>query len=166
MQLNIKTRTPGLYAIDFANGKRYVGISCRDARKRVQRHLRAAARGVAGTLNDAIRKHPPVRAFLLVQCEDRVALALMEKRAIRVFSTLRTGHGYNTLLGGYTPCPVNRRAADEAARRRKISAAMTGRPKSLAHRQNISAARIGMVFSQETCRRLSQSHQRSEQKHV
>lgn len=90
-----------LYALDFPNGKRYLGISSKTAEERWQVHLMRVREGRAHALQNAIRKYGAdnVKVSTLVVSDDWEYLCDLEKRAIVQFNT-RVPHGYNLTAGG------------------------------------------------------------------
>lgn len=147
-----------LYALDFPNGKRYIGITTKTAEVRFKGHEQAlrTAKTNGPMLYRAWRKHgaPALTVLAIVEDED---LFETERRAISVFGTLSPG-GYNLTEGGEAGCSqhpevrakigaASRNPSDET--RAKLSAAGRGKkmsPEAIAKR---SAARRGKKRSPE-----------------
>jgi hypothetical protein len=122
-----------LYCLDFPNGKKYIGQSERPLRRLAQ-HKLVARRGSRFPVHAAIRRYG--NPLLHVLCiGERDYIAALEIKAIEAFKTRdRRRFGYNVSLGG----DISPAVTPEA--RAKISAALTGRAKSLEERARLSAA--------------------------
>ena len=162
-----------LYALDFPNGKRYIGITTKTAAERLKGHERDAPREKPGggpVLYRAWRKHG-APALTVLAIVDDADLLETEKRAIAVFGTLSPG-GYNLTEGG----DANPSKHPEV--RAKMSAAATGRkqsPEMIAKRAaknrgrkrpaeataRTAAARRGMKHSDAARAKMSAAHKGS-----
>lgn len=177
-----------LYALTFASGKKYIGITTRSMPRRLSDHRRAAARGNTAAVYSAWRKYgePSVSTLAVV---ENAQLYDTEMRAIKIFNTF--GHdGYNSTPGGEaspmlvpatakkvsllasTPERIARnievhlgsKRSDEA--RARMSAGHTGInkgvPKSAEHRRKISEAnKIAVrtyVATPEHCAKISKAN--------
>lgn len=142
-----------LYALDFPNGKRYIGITTKTAEVRFKGHERDAPREKPGggpALYRAWRKHgaPALTVLAIVEDED---LLETEKRAVAVFGTLSPG-GYNLTEGG----DANPSKRPEV--RAKMSAAATGRKQSLEMIAKRAAANRGKKRSAEAIAKTAAAH--------
>jgi len=122
-----------LYALDFPNGKRYIGVTTKTADARFKTHEKALrmAKPNCAAVYSAWRKHGAPTLTVLAIVED-ADLFETEKRAIAVFGTLSPG-GYNLTVGGESS------PAKHPEVRAKIGAAL--RNPSDATRAKLSAAR-------------------------
>lgn len=135
-----------LYRLTFPNGKAYIGITSKTARKRFAVHVSDSRRcGEAYPLREAIRKYGPesVSVMTLVKA-DWDYLKDLERRAIVAFGT-KVPHGYNVTEGGDG---VLGRPASER-QRAAVSAALKGKPRSAEHCANIARAKLGSKHSEE-----------------
>jgi len=123
-----------LYCLDFPNGKKYVGLTQRPAR-RFRDHRGSAAKG-NNPVQKAIRKYgmPPLRVLC---AGTKEYIADLEIKAIAAFQTRNADFGYNVSLGGdLSPSLVPEVAA-------KISSAQRNSARNLAHLAKLSAANKG-----------------------
>lgn len=118
-----------LYALDFPNGKRYIGIS-KNARTRFAYHLCAAKRGVTFPVYNAIRKYQDSITFRILAVGTREYIEAMEVRAIAIYETRNPMFGYNVQLGGGKTRYGLKNSEQHRAR---ISCALTGKPLSEEH---------------------------------
>lgn len=175
-----------LYAIDFPNGKRYIGITTGTLQRRWTQHKQAAARGESTLLYRAMRKYGTATISALAEYDDWDALCIVEQRAIAAYNTMEP-HGYNLCAGGYgvhglvrTPEHVakisaslkgkrqtdeviarmaetqRRRLADPAARQR-ISQALTGKRHSEETKRKMSASQRGRQVADDTRQKIAAS---------
>lgn len=150
-----------LYSLKFPNGKLYIGITSKTARRRTIVHRSHARTGPDCALHRAIRKYgeKSFSVAVLMVASDWNYLCEMERRAIASFGTL-VPSGYNQSLGGEGVLGV---PATEEARMRR-SKAMKG--KGLGNkfalgyrhtddaRRKIAAAGTGATFSDERRARI------------
>jgi hypothetical protein len=140
-----------LYCLDFPNGKKYIGLTCKP-RKRLNAHRYWAVRISPLPVYKAMKKHGfPLYRILCIGSRDYIAE--LEVRTIAAFRTRSSRYGYNVFLGGdLGPAHTPQAAA-------KISAANKGRLKGLRRPPEfgakISAAKKGIKFSPEHCARIS-----------
>lgn len=132
-----------LYAVNFPNGKVYIGITRSPVIQRLWEHKSMARRGKPGAVYRAMRKHG------IGSCEIRTLarasweyLLKLEVRAIAAFNT-KTPNGYNMTDGGEG---ITNLSAEARAR---ISAAQRGTARSAAQRAAISAAQKGRIHTPE-----------------
>ncbi len=153
-----------LYALDFPNGKRYIGITTKTAEVRLKGHEQAlrTAKTNGPVLYRAWRKHgaPALTVLAIVEDED---LYDTEKRAIAVFGTLSPG-GYNLTEGGESsPMKHPEVAAKAAAAKRGVKRSAETRARMSTAKRNpsaetrakISAAGLGRKASAEACANMS-----------
>lgn len=90
-----------LYSLTSPSGKRYIGISSKDAQARWKIHQMRVREGRSQALQQAIRKYGADKFILrtLVIADDWPYLCNLEERAIVAFNT-RAPHGYNLTKGG------------------------------------------------------------------
>lgn len=94
-----------LYAIDFPNGKRYIGITSKDtAQARFQQHVANLHRPTPrrGALYAALQKYGSAAVIvrtLAADIDDWELLCLAEQEAIEKFNSMAP-HGYNLTTGG------------------------------------------------------------------
>jgi hypothetical protein len=124
-----------LYRLDFASGKRYVGITAQTAGQRMAGHRRRAKDGRALAVYRAWRRYGEPRMIVLARANGAFLL-MLEERAVRAYGTYGHG-GYNMIPGG----AANTACATET--RLKIAAKAKGRRPSLATREKMSASRMG-----------------------
>lgn len=142
---------------NIVNGKAYIGLTTLTLAARWSRHVRLAARGVGYALHAAIRAYG-VDSFLIDEVamplnEDPKSLAALECELISQAESLAPG-GYNLTRGG-----DGVGGCDETAR--KISASLTGKKLSDAHRAALKAGAIGRKNgspSSETRAKISASN--------
>jgi group I intron endonuclease len=131
---------PLIYCItNTVTGKRYIGQTIRPKEQRWQRHLNDAQnKSIPFALHKSIRKHGPgaFKVEQLTTC-DESQLDWLEQFFIWLYDTQNRKHGYNMTEGG-------------GGRR--------GHKVSEASRRKLSEARTGIKFSEEHCRKISQSH--------
>lgn len=110
---------PFLYALTFANNKKYIGITTRSLKCRFSQHKKLHVTGKTA-IYAAWRKHgePTMQALAVVERDD---LATTEIRAISVFNTL-CPNGYNTSFGGDTSPMSNPAVVAKAVATRKAGA--------------------------------------------
>jgi predicted GIY-YIG superfamily endonuclease len=85
-----------LYALTFANGKRYIGISTRPHR-RFGDHV-AGKTGVA--VQNAVRRHGPPHMAIIRWVDGKTEAQRLEKKAIADYRTNEAAFGYNLTMGG------------------------------------------------------------------
>lgn len=87
-----------LYALTFASGKKYIGVTTSSIPRRLSGHRRAASRGNTAAVYSAWRKHG-VPSIAILAVVENAQLYDTEMRAIKIFNTF--GHdGYNSTPGG------------------------------------------------------------------
>lgn len=141
---------PGLYRIDFPNGKSYIGVSRTNMRVRSLNHFTDARRGNRTAVCNALRHYGSATFRALAICSDPETLSLMERGAIRAYETLAP-LGYNIETGGLFPGPVAG-FKHSAETRAKMSAARRGRPRTeaeLRHLKDMAAIRGPVTDAQK-----------------
>lgn len=89
-----------IYKITSPCGKSYIGMTTRSLKWRLARHTEHALRGVAGLLQDAIRKYGlDAMVAEVIEEVSRSELSAAEIRAIAQFNTIHP-HGLNMSVGG------------------------------------------------------------------
>lgn len=123
-----------IYALNFPNGKRYIGMTSMLLSKRLAVHRMALKRECKSALYRAWRKHgdPEVQTLAVV---EKHMLRDTERKAIAVFGTM-VPNGYNLVAGGEG-------GGVSAESRRKMSIARKGKPKSAEHRRQIGLGQLG-----------------------
>lgn len=112
---------PGVYLIDFPDGRNYVGLTQKPLNKRRRDHHGQARWGKDTLVAEGLRVYGDAAKFkMLVSCKDPHTLRVLETEFIKTFGTL-TPKGRNTSPGGTLV------AASSA---KKISAALKGRKMS------------------------------------
>lgn len=89
-----------LYKLDFPNGKCYIGITSRTAKKRFEEHCRASQN--KSPVQKAIHKYGTNNVVLtvLATIDNWELLCLAEMEAIKKYDTFNRQNGYNLTLGG------------------------------------------------------------------
>ena len=91
-----------VYMLEFASGKKYIGITAHSISERVSAHRSQAARKSSNLLvHKAWRKYGEPTVTVLAEI-PREQLAEAEIAAIREHRTMRP-HGYNSSEGGFIP---------------------------------------------------------------
>jgi group I intron endonuclease len=119
---------------NLVSGKVYIGLTMTSIATRWRRHVELAARGQGYALHDAIRKYG-VDSFLIEEVaspieKDRDALAELERLLIAQAGSVSPG-GYNLTAGGDG-------VGGCEATAKKISASLTGKKLTDAHRATLS----------------------------
>lgn len=87
-----------VYSLTFASGKKYIGITKHDVKRRFLQHKNSAQKGAKQLVYNAWRLHgDPVCAVLKIVKDDQ--LQAEEILAIKRHKTL-TPNGYNCTAGG------------------------------------------------------------------
>lgn len=160
-----------LYALEFASGKRYIGITESTPEKRFKYHKKLAPFRTDLLVYRAWRKYGEPRVLTMAMATGKYLLDL-EMRAIASYGTFGPG-GYNLTPGGESS-PLNlphvraktiaahigsKRSPETCAR---ISAAKRGvpfsRPRSAETRAKLSASLMGHRHSDETKKKISMKH--------
>lgn len=128
-----------LYVLAFPNGKAYVGITRVAAKRRLIGHMAVANCGSPFAVHRAIRKYGEPR-LITVLSGDIEEMKEYEKSLIAEFGTKGRG-GYNMTDGG----DGSNGCVRTAETRRRLSAALTGRSLSSAHRTAIGKGNRGNV---------------------
>lgn len=125
---------------NLVTGLKYIGQTRYTVENRWARHVRKAKAGSIIDLHQAIREFGE-GAFvktILETCLDLGSLLEAERRWIRDLNTTDPTVGYNRTLGGQTGEITERT-------RQKISASLTGKQKTSAHRAKLSEASRKLV---------------------
>jgi hypothetical protein len=139
-----------LYRLDFASGKRYVGITEKPrVGDRMNWHSSEARLGSTLAVHRAWRKYGAPRVTVLAKASGAYLLDL-ERRAVHAYGTYGPG-GYNLTTGG------NVSPARMPDVRAKLSHAATGRRHSPETRAKLSTARKGKPLSSEHCAKISEA---------
>ena len=141
-----------LYQITFPNGKSYIGITSKSAKRRFASHCSNSKRTPP-------ENYPLYRAL---RATDQSAvkvqtllhgnwdyLQYMERKAIAAFGT-KVPHGYNVTEGGEGA--LGRPASDR--QKAAVSAALKGKTRSPEHSANIAKAKIGTKHTEEAKRKI------------
>jgi group I intron endonuclease len=123
-----------IYALNFPNGKRYIGMTSMLLSKRMAIHRMALKRQCSSALYRAWRKHGDPKVETLAVVEKHM-LRDTERKAIAVFGTM-VPNGYNLVAGGEG-------GGVSAESRRKMSLARKGKRKSEEHRRRIGLGQLG-----------------------
>jgi len=150
-----------LYRLDFASGKRYIGITNEPtAKRRFLTHRGSAKAGSGLAVHRAWRKYGEPRMKVLAIATGEFLLEL-ERRAVAAFRT-SDRDGYNLTPGGdFNPAttPEARAKMSLARRGRPLSpetrAKMSARVFTAEHRANIAKAKTGSKHSPETIAKLT-----------
>jgi len=139
-----------LYQIEFPNGKKYIGISRREANERAKEHFGNARKSARSILYSAIRKFGETNCKVktLVVANDFNYLKDIEIRAIAGFKT-KYPNGYNSTRGGdgvnELPDKIRKRANaalkkkwDNPERKKAVSDARKNNWKDPEYRKRIS----------------------------
>lgn len=161
-----------LYAINFQNGKKYIGIS-KNAGKRFSRHLALAKRGSKLPVHCALRKYSDKAKLSVLAIGSREYILEMEVKAISVYATCDRTKGYNVTVGGdngilghkmseetkkiwrESRVPHNKGIPLSEEQKQKLSLANLGRKHSPETREKMSRAHSGRVISEDHRRKLS-----------
>lgn len=122
-----------IYCLEFANGKKYIGMTSDLLRRRMSIHRMSLKRSQAAVYR-AWRKYGDPKVSTLAVVEKHM-LRDTERKAIAVFGTM-VPNGYNLVAGGEG-------GGVSAESRRKMSLARAGVPKSAEHRKNIGLGQLG-----------------------
>jgi hypothetical protein len=141
------TQTGSLYRLDFADGKRYIGVTTQSMARRVGQHISKVARGAGSAMYSAWRECGAPRVVVLARAGGAFLFEL-ERRAIGAYGTLWPT-GYNTMTGG------EMNAASMPHIREKISAANRGREISATTRAKLAASRRGRPLSAQCRAKIS-----------
>jgi GIY-YIG catalytic domain len=95
---DIDTRIWSLYSINFPNGKRYIGITCRE-KERWKEHKNWSQKGEPMLVCRALKKYPDASFSVLVRGNQNY-IAELEIAVIKKFKTRDLNFGYNVALGG------------------------------------------------------------------
>lgn len=136
-----------IYALDFSNGKSYIGSTVARPNNRYKEHVKAAKLFPERELYTAWNQIglPIMRVLAIV---ERAHLVETESRAIQHFNTF-VPHGYNSVTGSI------KGAIQCQAVRDKISKSGKGRTFSEEHRRSLSIARMGIRPSAEVRAKMS-----------
>lgn len=126
-----------IYCLEFANGKKYIGMTSQLLADRMVTH-RIDARSKGAAVYRAWRKYGEPKASILAFVEKHM-LRDTERKAIAVFNTM-VPNGYNLVAGGEG-------GGVSAESRRKMSEARKGVPKSPEHRKKIGDANRGKIWA-------------------
>jgi predicted GIY-YIG superfamily endonuclease len=88
-----------VYCITLRNGKRYIGVTSKGWRTRLEQHVYAAQRGGCLTLHCAIRKYGVSGGRTLAICDTEADAKIAEVAFIKQYKTIRP-YGYNSTEGG------------------------------------------------------------------
>lgn len=145
-----------LYKITFPNGKAYIGVTTESLARRLRRHIGYARANRQYALSCAIRKYGEgsLRAEVIGEADTWDALLILERDAIRDHKTLAPD-GYNMTGGGEGAF----RVSPSEEKRRKISAALSGRKLSPEHKLAVSLSQRGKVIPEATRKKMSEAHQ-------
>ena len=137
-------------ATNKLNGKCYIGQTTSTLEKRQHKHLYDARWG-SQYFYKAIRKYGEENFEweILCECENKIILDIIETFKIMVNKSHVSEGGYNCTWGGdgWSLGQKHTEATLEKMRH----------PKTEKHRDNISKGRLGIVFSDETKKKMSTS---------
>ncbi len=125
-------------ALNKHNGKSYIGITSRTAKKRWQEHLSRARLGVRDNrICAAIRKYGEDAFDLqsLIQADTEEAVRSFETQFIKKYDTYKNGYNCNLGGAGFLVFPEEIR--------KKIGAAQKGKLIPLGTRRKMSEAKLG-----------------------
>ena len=109
-----------LYMLEFANGKKYIGITSQSIRERMNSHRSQAARKSSNLLvHKAWRKYGEPTVTVLAEM-PKEQLADAEIAAIKDHQTMRP-HGYNSSEGGFIPTQEHILKISKSSRNRLFS---------------------------------------------
>lgn len=142
----------------FPNGKRYIGQTVQILTKRLTQHFYCDVKNdiLLGRAINKYGKHN-IKIVTLLLC-DRCQLDYYEVKYIRQYTT-RVPYGYNIDKGGSGKLEMSEET------KLKISNSLKGVRKTSEHSQNISKGRIGIIFTDEHKKRLSDSSSGSNNSH-
>ena len=128
---------------------RYIGITVKPIKRRLQEHILAARRGERTYRACWIRSIAPIEPDIceVEQTEDR------EREKYWIKEYRKIGHCLTNLTAGGDGAPPGLNFTPE--HRAKISAALKGRPKSDEHRKKLSEAKKGSKHSEKTRKKIS-----------
>lgn len=144
-----------LYRLTFPNGKVYIGITTEPLTRRVRRHVLYAKQNKAYALSAAIRKYGE-NSFLVEHLASALCwedLLLLERQVISQYNSV-CPNGYNMTGGGEGSFGIE----PSESKRKKISASLTGRALSSAHRLAVGLAQKGKVIPPSTRKKMSNAH--------
>ena len=148
--------------VNSANGKIYVGQTTTSIQTRWADHVKQARLGCQYSLHRAIRKYgsDSFLLSLIVECEGKRNRNALEIDVIKFLNSTDKNVGYNLTAGGEGGAPFSGHKHTADTKKRiglkqkgikkpfghgaKVSAALTGKPKSLKHRANLSGENNGM----------------------
>ncbi len=132
-----------LYALEFPNAKRYIGITHLSAQERFRQHIKNLAdKERAGlAVYRALRKygHENVSVNILAQSDNWQYLVAAEQSAIAMFGTNTQLHGYNLTRGGEGAPGIK----ISSAARQRMSAARKKTWDDPVYKARMCASRLG-----------------------
>lgn len=141
-----------LYKLEFRNGKSYIGITTKTAKRRFDGHKKRAfseGRKSETILYNAWRKYGEPRLFVLAIIEDE-DLSEAEKRSVIAFNTIHP-FGYNMTAGGETSPMLSPNISAKSAEKHR------GIKPSAETRERMSKAAKNRKASKETRLKMSLS---------
>lgn len=147
-------------AVNQINGKIYVGQTCHGLEWRRKRHWNDAKSGSRAYFHAALRKYG-LRTFkfrVLARESSRKRLDALESKLIRKLKSTNSKFGYNILPG-----PIGCRHSKSSRRHASLARMGKGNPffgkaHSLKTRLKMSKKARGRKLSEETKRKISESH--------
>lgn len=136
-------------------GKKYIGITSQKPEQRWRE-----GRGYApGYFRSAVDKYgwDAFSHKILFDGLTKEEACRMEQELIAKYKTNNKAYGYNASIGGESGSKGSHHKKSEETKRR-LSAALKGKPKSAEHRKHTGEAQIGRKASKSTRAKMSEAH--------